>query len=225
MTPRPTTSLLTIALFMLSACEPDRSVDDTDTVIAMGDSILDWNRGNGSDESIPALLGEALELEVANVSVGGSTLLGGDPDAISRQYVPRKWDLVVLDGGGNDIGASETCRADVIDDLVTADASSGAMVSLIERIRADDPTLIVLLGYYGMPTGGPFEPCAPELETLESRYAVFADRYPNVVFLDPSEVVDGSTPADYDPDLLHPSVRGGQKVADFIAQRVADALR
>lgn len=201
------------------ASPPDRSVSDTATAHAIGDSILDWNRTASLDESIPRFAGDGLGLEMANASVGGATILG-EADTIAQQYVSRAWDLVVLDGGGNDIG--DGCDREVIDELASEDGATGATVELIDRMVNDGAAWVVLLGYYGMPEDGEFAPCVPELELLESRYATLADRYPTVFFVDPSAVIDGTSLADFDPDLLHPSVSGGRKVADLIVGVVRD---
>ncbi len=207
-----TLSLLTIAC--APACgEPEPEILPTDNAISVGDSILAWNREAG--QSIGALVGQELDLQLADVAIGGAQVLGGETP-IPNQYESRAWELVIVDGGGNDIG--DACN-EVTDALVSEDLSSGAMAQLVDRALGDGAGLVVLLGYYGIPSDESF-PCPENFTALEERYAALAEDRERVIFVDPSDVVSKDDLSMYDADLVHPSPKGSRTVADYIVQRV-----
>lgn len=185
--------------------------------LAVGDSILDWNRDEGV--SIPDIVSAELGIEIRNGAVGGATILGDDD--IPSQYEPDAWGLLIVDGGGNDIG--DACN-DILDEIVSPDLSSGKLVDLIDRARGDGTELVVLLGYYLIPPAAGEFACPKDFEALDARYADFAASRAGVIFVDPDDAFNSQDMRYYDEDLVHPSFLGSAAVGRLIADRVRDAL-
>lgn len=188
--------------------------------LAIGDSVLEWNLDEGA--SIPEVWGEAAGLEVENAAVGGAMILDGE-DGIPSQYEPGEWGRVLVNGGANDIGPDGCGCGDcmeVVDALVSPDASEGATVELVQQITGDGAH-VVLLGYYTVSPESEFEGCEDELAALSERYAALAAGDPMVHFVDAAEVMDyTATPEFYDEDLIHPSIEGSEAVGQYIAEQV-----
>lgn len=190
--------------------------------LAIGDSVLEWNRCDGT--SIPDVLGSEASLAMTNAAIGGTRVLGGE-EAIPEQYQPGDWQLVLVNGGANDIGPDGCGCGDclsIVDALISADASTGAMVELLDTIRSDVP-LVVLLGYYSPAPGSEFAGCDEEAAELNARYEQFAELSGTVVFVDATEAVDPTMDRSLlDEDGIHPSTAGSAAIGALIAQHVAD---
>jgi lysophospholipase L1-like esterase len=210
---------LLLSLVALTSCRDQGggAVTSTSVGLAVGDSILAWNRDEGA--SIPDVVAADLGIEISNAAEGGATMLG-DEDDIPSQYVSRAWELLIVDGGGNDIG--DDCNA-ILDSLVAPDVSSGVLVSLIDRAQGDGTRLVVLMGYYAIPPEAGSFACPAEFEALDARYAAFAESRDGVIFVDPGDAVDASDASYYDVDLVHPSIKGSEAVGRLIAARAREA--
>ena len=113
------------------ADEPPRA-EVRGTLLAVGDSVLDWNREEGA--SIPSVVGRYAHLEVINESIGGSQVLDHGPGGIPQQYISGAWSWVLIDGGANDVGDGCGCGHCMhqVDRIISADIRTGAMVDLVE---------------------------------------------------------------------------------------------
>ena len=192
--------------------------NDTGTLLAIGDSVLDWNREDGA--SIPDVVGQQTGLAVTNESVSGAQVLD-DEESIPSQYQSSDWEWVIIDGGANDVGDACGCGDCVgqVDAIINDDASDGVMVELIDRIEADGAG-IVLLGYYEVPSGE-FTDCDEEFVLFHERYALLASQRPAVLYVDMREAIDPlSDPDTLDEDQIHPSVEGGAAIGTLIAERI-----
>lgn len=210
---------LLIVAFGLAACSavPPQPNGDAD-IIVIGDSILAWQRG--SARSIPSVIEGQTGLSVSNVSVSGARFLGAG--GIPSQYVDGNWDWVILDGGGNDL--LPWCGTDeaqiVLDSIISADGTVGAMPSFITRVTTQGAQ-VILLGYYPVSDrGGRFLPCRSVLDELSLRQERFAATNPNVVFVDAGLVISASDSAAYAADLVHPSPRGVALVGQLTASKM-----
>ncbi len=187
-------------------------------VLVLGDSYMTWNEERGS--SIPMILADELAIPVRSEAVSGSQLTANE-HSIPSQYRDGDWSWVVLDGGGNDV--NDLCRCadcgEVLDEILTADGSSGVLVELVERV-VSGRRRVAFLGYPTLPEGAEFgfDRCSEELAILSNRVADYAARTENLVFVDGRLAVtdlDG-----FDDDRVHPSVRGstalGRALADAI---------
>lgn len=105
-------------LLLLTACAP--RPDNNAQILAIGDSILAWNRLSGRD--VITLVGEKTGLTVQSRAQNGANFMreGG----ITTQYRSGNWDYVILNGGGNDIASvcfNATAAAGRVDALVAPD--------------------------------------------------------------------------------------------------------
>ncbi|MEM7154149.1 MAG: SGNH/GDSL hydrolase family protein [Myxococcota bacterium] len=192
--------------------------NDTDTMLAIGDSVLEWNAERGA--SIPEVAGELAGLAVTNASVSGAMLLE-DEESIPSQYQPSDWEWVLVNGGANDVGDGCGCGDCVgqVDAIISADVGDGAMVELIDRIEADGAG-IVLLGYYDIPPGE-FSDCDEEFAILHERYAQLASQRPAVLYVSMGDAIDPlADPETLDEDQIHPSVQGSAAIGALIAERI-----
>lgn len=96
-------------------------------ILAVGDSIMAWHKWTGRD--IPARVGALLGARVENAAVPGARFsnasgfgraVGFD---VRAQYRSGPWDVVVINGGANDLLTDCGCGDcdDVLDNLITAD--------------------------------------------------------------------------------------------------------
>lgn len=229
---RDATALRCGALLLVLAVSalPVQGRAQADSVLVLGDSILDWFDGTGA--SVPEQLEEQLGLPVENRAVGGAVfaargpmdrLLGRD---IRGQLPGGAWRAVVLDGGGNDLAQHCGCQAcdAVLDALVTTDGRAGAIPDFVTRLRGRAEA-VFWLGYYDVPTvGGPFGPCRADLAELETRLARMADGLAWVHYVDGGAVYDPDDLTLYDADLLHPSRKGALRLAAHLADRMRAVL-
>ena len=204
-------------LCFLAACVviPERATRDA-RVLAIGDSILAWNRGVG--RSIPDVVERKLSVPVVNAAVPGAGFEGRGFRSLPDQYVARRWDSVIVNGGANDLRSLCGCNQcdAVLDQLIADDGRSGEYPNLLEQITADR---IVILGYYGpiRGGGGAFDGCDDELQTLSRRLARLAAREPAITFV-PTRTLIAGDPAYYDDDRVHPSVTGSARIGSRVAE-------
>ena len=195
------------------------SPDDLE-ILAIGDSIFEWN----GTESIPAVVGRELrtrgyDVSVVNLAVSGACLVECNGlRAIGDTYVPRAWDIVIIDGGANDVGSS--CNE--IEHLVNASLDAGEMVDLLDRISAGGAS-IVLYGYSRSLDANArnFGNCA-SFDELNRRYQAVATERDDVEFFD-AEAVTRRDPSMYS-DQVHPSVAGSEAIGEAMAELVEVAL-
>ncbi|MBK9644845.1 MAG: SGNH/GDSL hydrolase family protein [Deltaproteobacteria bacterium] len=220
--------LLSVAL-LSSACERRlcgevNDLEGAPRVLAVGDSVLAWaaRRCHSPPDHAALALGEPIE----NLAVSGTRLLGGE-DVIPGQYDAAQGDYshVILDGGANDLNQSCACGDcdAVLDQLITADASAGALPELVRRVL-DDGRTPVLLGYYTMPDDASygFDRCGPTMASYKSRQIVLAEANPGLRYVDLALLISpAQTPDAYDFDAVHPSEEG----AEIIGQALAAAIR
>lgn len=195
--------------------------DQHSRLLAIGDSVLDWNRDEGA--SIPAIVGQRAQLAVMNESISGSQVLDPSDEGIPQQYISGDWSWVLIDGGANDVGDGCGCGECMgqVNRIISPDASEGAMVSLVSR-AVSDGAHVVLLGYYQV-SGPDFAGCEDEAEAINARYQALADRSPEVIFVNMSDAVSNEPMNVYlDEDGIHPSIYGGELIGELIAQRIVE---
>ncbi|MEM9795982.1 MAG: SGNH/GDSL hydrolase family protein [Pseudomonadota bacterium] len=207
----------------LTACTPSSPPADN-AILAIGDSVMAWNGGEG----IPEVTGAALGRPVVDASVSGARLSTGSVAGalgfeIGRQVPGPGWDWIIVTGGGNDI--RPTCReagAETAQDALIGPDLTGEIPALIARLR-DTGAKVAFVGYYdgaeASPTG--FAPCQPYFTTINRRLTALSSRDPGLIFLDAGDVIDPADRGLYDRDLIHPSPRGSAQ----IGAALADAIR
>lgn len=223
---RPFLALL--SLFLLLGCGEAITTSTKDArILLMGDSMMAANRGSGRSvaDGIEARLGE----EVIDRSVYAARIIyvlpltGAAGLSIPAQFAKGEWDWVVLNGGGNDLMFGCACgRCDgMVDRLISADASSGAIPSLVSRIRKSGAK-VVYSGYLRNPgLFTPVRPCKIYGDELDRRLARLDARDPGMIFLPMSDLVPTGDPSLHQADLMHPSPKGSAA----IAARISAAIR
>lgn len=189
-------------------------------MIAIGDSILEWN----DEESIPANLSRELNLPVDDRSVSGAEVSSGfwgrlQGFDIRQQLGPDRPDILVMTGGGNDLGeacgCSQSCAQEV--EVLITESGGGELGQFLKDVTADG-TRVLYLGYAKPPVGGnEFRGCVPYFETLATRVSQIT----GVTYISVNEIIDPTDSLFYDEDQIHPSVIGSAAVARLLA----DAIR
>ena len=206
-----------LVMTLLIACiEENRGSIEDSTIYAIGDSVMEWNIGEGS---IPEEVGELLDKSAYNAAIGGSMMSTEEDWSIPNQYEFGDWDWVIVDGGANDLnelcdcGPCETVQEDIAD----------AYRSLVESIRSEDIRMVIW-GYYGIPTEAPeFGNCNAAIDELSQMQAALADEDDGVFWVNGKVDITGEDLSYYDDDLIHPSLKGSRKIAEQIVEAIESA--
>lgn len=196
-------------------------------VLVMGDSLMASNRMAGA--AVSDALGDVLGTKVKDHSVIGARyfyilpVTGSMGMRIDAQLRGGPWDIVVMNGGGNDLLFGCGCGAckRMMDRLVTADGRSGAIPDLVAKVT-ETGAKVVYTGYLRTPgVTSPVEGCGPLGDEMDRRLAKMAKRQKGVRFVPLADLVktDGDT-SYHSADLIHPSPKGSKA----IAARVASAM-
>lgn len=212
-------ALLTLLPLGLVACTGLEPIEPSGNIIAVGDSIFEWNADEAA--SIPEVVGQVHGKEVYNAAISGSMVLGDDGEAIPAQYVEGDWAWLIVDGGGNDLNELCGCGAcdEVMDGIVSADGTGGALPALVGPAAASG-VKVAIMGYPELPPGTEFDGCDDELVELSSRQAAIASHSDNIVFVDARDVVGPDDLHLFDEDNIHPSIEG----SEVIGQHISDAM-
>lgn len=212
--------ILAVLPLILSACAAP-APPSGDAVLAIGDSVMAWNGGQGIPEAVGAGLNRpvidnaqsAAHLTHPNGTAGA---LGFD---ITRQFQGGDWDWVILTGGGNDLrGRCQTSEEpQVLNGLIGPDLT-GDIPMLVARIRATGAK-VGFVGYYdgaeAAATG--FTSCQGAFDTINARMTQLAARDAGVLFFDSGDVIDTADRGLYARDLIHPSPRGSAVIGSALA--------
>lgn len=193
-------------------------------VLVMGDSLMASNRMKGG--AVSNALGKALGAKVKDNAVFGARyfyilpLTGAAGMRIDAQFRGGPWDYVVLNGGGNDLLFGCGCGActRMLDRLVSAEGTSGAIPNLVAEIRKTGAR-VIYTGYLRTPgVTSPVESCGPLGDKMDARLARMAQAMDGVSFVPLADLVtkDGDT-SFHAIDLVHPSVKGSRAIAARIA--------
>lgn len=223
-----TTSWLCLLLASFGCEDGEDRGPDNAQILAIGDSILAWNLD--ASASIPQVVGQGLDRTIRNNAVGGARIVdpfgGAEGADIRQQYQAGDWDWVLLNGGGNDLndgcGCGE-CGA-LLDSLISEDGSAGTIPEFVTSLIQQNKK-VMYLGYYDIPQGAEFGfgRCTPLFQTQHQRLQRMADLLTSAWYVSAGDVVSPMDESNYDSDLVHPSVTGGQRVGAHIAQAIRDA--
>jgi lysophospholipase L1-like esterase len=195
-------------------------------ILVLGDSMMASNSVvNGTvADGIEAALGE----EVIDRSVIGARyfyllpLSGAAGLRLDAQYLPGKWDFVVLNGGGNDLLFGCGCgKCDgMLNRLVSPDGRTGAIPTFIAKLRASGAR-VIYVGYLRNPrTATPVKACGPAGNELDRRLGRMAALDSGVDFLAMSDLVPNGDTSFHQFDRIHPSPKGSRAIAQRIAARI-----
>ncbi len=213
---------------------PDHPDQEAASFLAIGDSILGIHKSHC--QAVPQHAGLDAALYVQNDAIIGQRMSypGGSPAGIPAQYdVGLPWEWIAITGGANDLYQECLCyETDVdheqecqqlLDELADPGSSTGEMYDLIATIQ-DDPAndaTVLLVGYYPFVENSSWEGCGDELLELSSRYQQLAAADPDVLFVDPSTVMDPLLyPDHFMPDGIHPSPYGADAAGALLAAEI-----
>lgn len=198
-------------------------------VLAIGDSILAWHVSEGG--SVPDVAGDLSDRAVFHAARPGAHVVGTAEMAAGGYDIRAQYDAVgrtgfewvIVDGGANDLNDDCACGrcAAIMDEIVSVDARSGELVSLVRRMVGDG-SKVLMLGYVSMPHHASFgfDRCAELLAELDRRSALLAESVDGAWFVDGSDAIGPDDLWAFDADLVHPSVDG----AEVLGRLVADAM-
>ena len=188
-------------------------------IIAIGDSIMDWNGA----QSVPAQLSRELGLPVDDRSLAGSQISTGFWDRmegldIRAQLGDDRPDILVMTGGGNDLGERCGCRVGCDEEAVAllTEDGGGALGDFLHDVVADG-TQVFVLGYADPPVGGnDFSGCIADLRALADRL----DAMERVTLVPVHQAIDPADMSYYDADRVHPSVKASLVMAKLLARAI-----
>lgn len=211
--------LASLVFLGLSACAEPVPQDENAHILVLGDSMFATNRltGTGVGDVIEA----SLNRPVIDRSVPGARyfhrlpLTSGAGLRLTSQYQPGNWDIIVLNGGGNDLLFGCGCgRCDrVLDRLIAPDGRSGTIPAFVKSLR-DTGAFVVYAGYLRNP--GIFTPiraCGPAGNELDRRLALLDGLDDGMVFVPMADLVPFGDGTFHGPDGIHPSVKGSRQIA------------
>ncbi|WP_417523025.1 SGNH/GDSL hydrolase family protein [Marinovum sp.] len=198
-----------------------------DRMMVIGDSILAWNRLGGN--SIPQILDRMAQYEVSSRAVPGAAFShsGNLRNMLQReirgQLPAGQWDVILLNGGANDLARECGCNrcAATLDRMISADGARGEVPAFLDVLRARASRVVWMDYYPGSVRGGPFAACTDELAEYQLRLERAAQRRPWVTFVDAGDVYDPRDMSLYARDLVHPTPKGGARIAGLIARALA----
>lgn len=217
-----------IILVGLGGCAETTSRHSGARILAMGDSMLAWNRGSG--KSVAHAVEQELGQPVVDRSVIGARVLYGLPISgsmglnIAKQYRPGEWDWIVLNGGGNDLwfgcGCNQCERR--IDRMISEDGTEGTLANQVSGLRATGAK-IIYVGYLRSPgVNSMIESCRDDGDEFEARVARLAERMPGVYFLSLTDLVPHGDRSYHALDMVHPSHKASQAIGERIAKLVRE---
>lgn len=219
-----------VALFVLFAALPSAGTTaDPLRILVMGDSFMTSNRSTKA--SVPHLLTRQLGAKVSSRAVSGARYVYALPITgalgmnISKQWRKGNWDVVVMNGGGNDLWMGCGCgRCNKrLERLISQDGRNGLIPANVARARSVGAK-VIYVGYLRSPgRGSLIEGCKVWGDRLETRIARMAKRDRGVRFVSLQDMVPHGDRSFHALDMIHPSPKGSaaatQRIIRAIKQR------
>ena len=217
-------------LFFVFGCGEQVPSEGSARILLLGDSMFASNKAvNGSvADAVEAALG----LEVVDRSVPAARYFHALPISgsaglnLTQQFREGPWDVIILNGGGNDLLFGCGCgRCDgMLDRLISADGRSGAIPSFVASLRKTGAQ-VVYAGYLRNPgTATPIKACGPAGNELDRRLAALDNLDPGMVFLPMSDLVPHGSVSYHQIDRIHPSLTGSREIGLRIARVIGPGL-
>lgn len=217
-------SLLAAAL--LCGCTAEMPAARNAHILVVGDSMLASNRE--IDGSVANVIEATLGREVVDRSTPLASyfqalpITGGLGFRIPAQYRPGDWDVVVMNGGGNDLllgcGCGPCTR--MLDRLVAKDGRSGAIPEFVSRLRGDGAQ-VIYIGYLRNPgVQTAIKACGPAGNELDRRLAQMAKLDRGFHFLPMSGLVPMGDRSFHSADLIHPSPKASRAIGLQVAELI-----
>jgi lysophospholipase L1-like esterase len=217
-------------LLFLSACSEDATHAKGARILAVGDSLMASNRALG--QSVPQEIERLLGEEVVDRSIPGARFLHALPLSgaaglrIASQFQAGDWDVVIVNGGGNDLLFGCACgRCDgVLNRLISSDGRAGAIPAFVKSVR-DSGARVVMVGYLRNPgVVTPIKGCRPAGDELDRRLAALDRLDDGMVFVALADLVPHGDTSFHGIDQIHPSAKGSTAIARRLAPHVKAAL-
>ncbi|MCP5072461.1 MAG: SGNH/GDSL hydrolase family protein [Rhodobacteraceae bacterium] len=194
----------------------------------MGDSMMAFHGAAG--RAISDIIEKELNEPVVDRAVLGARVIyhlpisGAAGLSIPQQYRAGNWDWIIVNGGGNDLWLGCGCVVcdRKMDRLIAKDGRSGAIPSMLVKLRRTGAQ-VIYVGYLRSPgRGSPIEYCRDEGNELERRVYRLVQLDPGLHFVSLADLVPHGDRSYHGIDMIHPSVKGsaaiGRRVADIIRQ-------
>ncbi|MBD3664855.1 SGNH/GDSL hydrolase family protein [Sulfitobacter aestuariivivens] len=198
-------------------------------VLVMGDSLMTTNGSKGT--AVPQLLQTTLNADVKSQATTGARFAYALPVTgalgfnIAKQWRQGSWDVVVMNGGGNDLWLGCGCgRCDRrLAKLISPSGDAGLIPSAVARARSSGAH-VIYVGYLRSPGfGSPIESCKVWGDRLEMRLAIMANRSSGVTFLSLADMVPTGDRSFHAADRIHPSSKGSRAIAARIVSTIRAA--
>jgi len=212
---------------MLLGCGEQVTSNTKSRILLLGDSMMAANQIAG--HSVANEIEAELKEDVIDRSVYAARyfyilpISGAAGLRLDAQYVPGKWDWVVLNGGGNDLlfGCGCVLCKGTMTRLISPDGRSGTIPAFVAKIRKSGAR-VLYVGYLRNPgTATIIKGCGPAGNELDLRLAAMARQNDGVEFMPMSDLVPNGDTSYHQFDRIHPSAKGSRAIAHRIAQRIA----
>lgn len=216
--------VILIACLTVAGCGETATPDQSSRILAMGDSLLAWNRA--SNRSVADQLEVMLREPIVDRSVVGAQVIYGLPVSgsmglrIGSQFRPGNWDWIILNGGGNDLllGCGCVSCARRLDRLINADGTWGEIPALVSTLRSTGAR-VIYLGYLRSPgVDSAIEHCRTVGDDLDARLTRLAAHDSGVYFVSLADLVPSGDTRFHDVDRIHPSPRGSAGISQKVAR-------
>ena len=209
---------------LLATCGEVNSPSQKARILTMGDSLLATHQitGRSVSDNVENVLGEP----VVDRSVIGAHVIynlpitGGLGLNISKQFLPGRWDWIILNGGGNDLwlGCGCTLCNHRMERLISRDGRFGQIPNLIASLRATGAK-VIYVGYLRSPgVHSPVDHCRSTGDELERRVTTNAASDDGVFFVSLQDLVPSGDTSFHAVDMIHPSFKGSAAIGNRIAQ-------
>lgn len=222
--------LFLTGLLCLAGCGETVASRSDARVLLIGDSMLASNRAVGG--SVADAIEAAIAVEVVDRSIPGASYFHALPISgaagfrIPKQSQPGPWDVVVVNGGGNDLVLGCGCGdcSNVLNRLIAPDGRSGAIPSFVQELKGS-AAHVVYVGYLRNPgTATPVKACGPSGNELDRRLAMLDQLDPAMTFLAMSDLVPHGSLSYHQIDRIHPSRMGSREIGLRIARLIGPML-
>ncbi|MBV2359606.1 SGNH/GDSL hydrolase family protein [Thalassococcus sp. CAU 1522] len=219
--------LISLAL-ALCLLVPSPVAAEVPRVLLIGDSLLASHKVSG--RSVAHYLERYLEAPVRNRSVLGARMIyklpvtGALGLSIPAQFrTDEDWDIVIVNGGGNDLWMGCACRRcdRKMNRLISESGTRGEVPKLLARIHKTGAR-IIYVGYLRSPgIVTPIEACKDEGDAFEARIATLAGKVQGIDYLSLQDLVPHGDASWLALDGVHPATKTSRE----IARRLADMIK
>lgn len=217
-------------LLVVVGCGERVPTEGSARILLLGDSMFASN--TSTNGGVADVIEAALGLEVVDRSVLGARYFHALPISgsaglkLTAQFRPGPWDVIILNGGGNDLLFGCGCgRCDgILDRLISPDGRQGAIPSFVAELRKTGAQ-VVYAGYLRNPgTRTAIKACGPAGNELDRRLVILDKLDPGMVFLPMSDLVPRGSLAYHQIDRIHPSRLGSREIGLRIARQIGPQL-